>query len=1116
MTLVEDSTTSSSTGTSRKRLVDDRWGNGSTFISTAFDDTDDDDDDDASSSSSTAASIPGMMKISDQTLVTENETNRSQSDHNSLMLSSAAASAAAIHVPPPASSTYQQPQHSSALEPPAHHSQINNSREEDRQSKQQQQQQPQTKTNVSTGAGGTIVRSKSDSSNRSNNSLTKTPSVSFKSFVQVEDGVLTISHHDDNDGNKKDSVETNAITDGDDGGDGDGDEDDGDSIMEDSCRIVPSQRSVGSEEPARPGPPSPREEVNKFDDLVAFSSPRRPPPPPPSDHRTTTTDSNNNNNEDEDEDEDVDDDTIKSLLSYNNKNKKPTTAAVVVVPSNATVARPVGQTATPAVVEQPSAEGSMNYGRLYSSFNSFGQQDKNHDSLFGGLPYGYESFASLRSRAHTVCGDPSSPGSVAVVMTKDEGGSPTTVEVNGKEARLIQSLIQTANESSPNKKKEAVKEWIQSAAAAMLSPSQHTVVENSDRMSTRSNSLMVNELSSPPFADEKRRIRRSASASSGRRLRELRDQSFSAMSGEVHRRSNLEVGLQSIFDGVPLSQTKIRRGSQSVAGDQPTRRASRRDDHNKGRKGERRSRSTSNSRRSRSTSSSRRPRRSAPQTPNSAQKPLKQFSLEEYRLVQSAPTNRRALKRRVHSSSKLPEISEKPSSRGKKSERARSKSAEKKSKRSSSLSKQSVGTTIDEPELTVGDLNKSFIDKFLDHDVEANDSASQFLRPEEEQSTMEENNAALEKYTVDDRRGRDNKKKATRTKTRTSKSPSPRKISKSPSPRKKSGKSKSKETKDETGKSTSHKKKKTKSVKTKSSTKAPAEVPIKDDQHRSRSPEKVTLQDLPRQNIVKQDKNKDGYSPRQSMQKSKSLSNLDVRSYDTDDKLILIDRLKSLESPVATRSKSLRRLVVEKGDSSDDNDDEIFEVSRSSRNAQRNETKKPRSSSSKRSRSGRSATKLRGDRRSGQSSLMRSRSVSAIAPPPISEGSMLEIDHDTNSVCSELTDTFIKDKTKESSVAPDPTDNRRGKIRKHKSFNSRGLSTIGESSASGSCVGDQSTSDSLTKDGDLHISRRWASKPKKNDSATDQEPKSPKRSLDKVEKRRNGFKSMMTKLPFMK
>mmetsp|Transcript_49334 Transcript_49334/g.119653 ORF Transcript_49334/g.119653 Transcript_49334/m.119653 type:complete len:780 (-) Transcript_49334:74-2413(-) len=775
---------------------------------------------------------------------------------------------------------------------------------------------------------------------------------------------------------------------------------------------------------------------------------------------------------------------------------------------------PVGQTTTTsAVVEQPSAEGSMNYGRLYSSFNSFGQQDKNHDSLFGGLPNGYESFASLRSRAHTVCGDPSSPGSVAVVLSKDEGGSPTTVEVNGKEARLIQSLIQTANESSPNKKKEAVKEWIQSAAAAMLSPSQHTVVENSDRMSTRSGSLMVNELSSPPFADEKRRLRRSASASSGRRLRELRDQSFSATSGEVHRRPNLDVGLRSISDGVPLSQTKIRRGSQSVAGDQPTRRASRRDDHNKERRGERRSRSTSNSRRSRSTSSSRRPRRSGPQTPNHVQKPLKQFTLEEFRLVQSAPTNRRAMKRRMHSVSKLPEISEKPSSRGKKSERSRSKSAEKKSKRSSSVSKKSVGTTIDEPELTVEDLNKSFIDKFLDHDVEANDSASQFLRPEEEKSTTQEHKATLEKSTSDDRRGRENKKKTTRTKTRSSKSPSPRKISKSPSPRKKSGKSKSKETKDETGKSTSHKKKKTKSGKmkssTKSSTKAPVEVANKDDHHRSRSPEKVTLQDLPRQ------------SPRpkisQSMQKSKSLSNLDVQSYDTDDKLILIDRLKSLESPVATRSKSLRRLVFpEKGDSSDDNDDEIFEVSRSSRKAQRNETKKPRSSSSKRSRSGRSTTKLKGDRRSGQSSLMRSLSVSAIAPPPISEGSMLEIDHDTSSVCSELTDAFMRDKNKASSVAPDPTDNRRGKIRKHKSFNSRGLSTIGESAASGSLVGDQSTSDSLTKDEDLHISRRWASKPKKDDSTTDQEPKSPKRSVDKVEKRRNGFKNMMTKLPFMK
>jgi hypothetical protein len=409
---------------------------------------------------------------------------------------------------------------------------------------------------------------------------------------------------------------------------------------------------------------------------------------------------------------------------------------------------------------------------------------------------------------------------------------------------------------------------------------------------------------------------------------------------------------------------------------------------------------------------------------------------------------------------------------------------------------------VDEQELMVEDLRKSFLDKFLDHDVEANDSASQFCNPD---GATEDNGLTvkLSNITSDDRSNDSKKKKRTSSNTRSAKNVSPKK---------KSSTFKATD-RDEKLKNTHQKKKKHSSDKKKSKKIVSPDSEDKVQKVRARSPEKATLLDLPRQNVDKEDKSKSSRS-RQSkyshgIQKSKSLSNLDVRSYDTDEKLILIDRLKSLgdgktraQSPAAQRSRSMRKLV-----SRDDDDDEVIEVSRSPRKTQRTDAHKPRSSSSRRS-SRNSTSKLHSDERRMCPDPSRPQSNSAIAPP-ISEGSVLVLDPDNNSVCSELTDIFTRQSTAPPSCRQTAVDSQRGK-----NLSSRGLTTIGESQTSSA---DLSISDSITKDEEVHLSRRWgALRSTKNISTVDQDPKSPKRSVDKVEKKRKGLKNMMAKLPFIK
>lgn len=926
-----------------------------------------------------------------------------------------------------------------------------------------------------------------------------------------------------------------------------------------------------------------------------------------------------------------------------------------------------------------STEKRMNHGKLYSSFSSFGQNKEAPFAAGGGL--NHDSFASLGAYstgmisncldwngshngrptdAHAVCGDPSAHEKLSVVLSTGDGRS-TTVEVSGKEAHIIQSLVEATNESSPSKKKEAVRGWLQSAAATILSPSQHGSILDSERLSTRS-SLMVEV--SPPLAgktdlrthldrrrggertrvqssvainrvgdrslgkyhgqstedninlfDEKKR--RSASASpSGRRPQELLKKSSSTtVSKALHPRRNvgeegesgLTGSLQSFFD---CTSPTNRKGANSVAGDRPSRQRDKSD------------------KRIRSYSDPRRRDRGCPRTPPEQLNSSKEFELDDFMAVRSVPTNRRTMMRRMHEVPALADVPEKSSLIGKKMDKAgRNRSRSSRKRRPKSESKARSEKAANEKEMDMEELNKSFLDKFLDHDVEANDSASQLLSPggtKVEKLDMDEYKASLvdgpiedsicklriapdflessQRLILQDPVGRRDGMKKMKS-VPTLGSPSKRLVelflkedptfpvveekrkSKAASKKVKVEKSKSKGTEDATKRKT-EKKKKTKATNSKSKKTSKESKNRKENGTRASSPEKITLKDLPRQTTEKDSAKKVGGSLRprldRKIQKAKSLSNLDARSYDTTDKLILVERLKSLsktntktdppteigkctcaaiksptvkrtkskKSPVSSssvlqsneggtgvlddhakarfrspRSEEIKRLSrkTSQATTSDESsgDDEIIEVSKSQRKSPSKSSHKQGSTKSSNVRPS-STSKLESSsaRRSGPGLTMpptRALSVRSITQRSLSvqsttqtiaEGSVLEVP-DNSSVCSELTDIFLVDLMDHSSTEG----HTKRKIQKQKSFNSQGLSTIGERSTTS--WADLSNSDSITKDGRLHLSRRWASQPRLDVDGRNHALKSPKRTDDKVGKKK-GLKRFMTNLPFMK
>ena len=127
-----------------------------------------------------------------------------------------------------------------------------------------------------------------------------------------------------------------------------------------------------------------------------------------------------------------------------------------------------------------------------------------------GMESGLSAFLERESRhgrpteAHSVSGDRVASGAISIVLSED--GQSKTYTVGAREAKLVEKLLQATNDVSsktPGKKQitstRSMKGWLEQVAGNLKSPSGHSEIQNSARVSTRS-SLAV-ELS-PPLADD--------------------------------------------------------------------------------------------------------------------------------------------------------------------------------------------------------------------------------------------------------------------------------------------------------------------------------------------------------------------------------------------------------------------------------------------------------------------------------------------------------------------------------------------------------------------------------------------------------------------------------------
>jgi len=206
----------------------------------------------------------------------------------------------------------------------------------------------------------------------------------------------------------------------------------------------------------------------------------------------------------------------------------------------------------------------------------------------------------------------------------------------------------------------------------------------------------------------------------------------------------------------------------------------------------------------------------------------------------------------------------------------------------------STQQTNQEEEMDFEELNKSFLDKFLDHDVEAQDSASQLITspggtPKKKKFDVQQYKAGLTDVPVQD----------SESKPRTAPKLRPASMKKM-----KSVPALGSRTDGLVAPIKSPKKKTKKTGKTKkgSSKKKEKKMSKDDDIEKSANAlksemvhEKLTLQDLPRQSATKIEST-DRWEMSCKLKKSKSLSNLDRRAYDIDDRQLLVQRLKALSN----------------------------------------------------------------------------------------------------------------------------------------------------------------------------------------------------------------------------
>ena len=789
--------------------------------------------------------------------------------------------------------------------------------------------------------------------------------------------------------------------------------------------------------------------------------------------------------------------------------------------------------------------------KMNASFSSFGRREHRHHTNPESFHHSIENFPTpgmlntfmnLQGSQDVQSGSEELPSqdTVSIVMSsRNEEGGVSAFKVGSKEAMIIESLLQTTRESSPTKKREAMMKWLESTASTILSPTQHSTIMDSERLVERSPTIAEIR---PPFDNE------SPSHDQRQDLVKILEEEKQLLSQSRREDTSLFVEGADEDEVVKDSGRILDRSltrANSIAIDRPSQTVVKQ--------------SAKHSPRTRSSSTPRRKMHRAPSKPSDKNKDINIGSRQKdhQRSIDKHENKHERGERNV--------LTKQVSKRSNKSKRQIfNKESDSKGSGDEKLT--------EENEKRYEDMNKSFIDQFLDGDVDDNDSAPHLLISP---GGTAKNNYDVQKYKA---ALGDLPIEASQTKLRIEPEflhSSQRIILHDPLKRSKLKKMKSVPNLDrrsndlvklfvgdESGANASSSKKK-KSKKERKSKKESPRKKGKNERNTRHVPglERLTLLDLPRQSLRKIEQDEVSTSPLR-LQKSKSLSNLDVRAYNIEDRLKLVERLKALSNsedrptvdaviaekvsgkqnkkkkskslPKSTKSlkDSSRRSSIKIGAKLEENEtfekhtsDNKFSPSSVSVRKKKNPVKDVDGIASPPSKPTRKKSHK-------PSELSPSKPVRKVSRPPnessppndvskkseksnddddndrvglrirrgesIAEGSILEVPDD-DSVCSELTDIYSVELMKERNLNKD-------KSNKNLSSINEADTTSGDPNNADLC----SFGDSMTQDKELHLSNRWD-----HPSATESGSEGLKSPTRPVETKKH-FGWLSKKLPFMK
>jgi hypothetical protein len=272
-------------------------------------------------------------------------------------------------------------------------------------------------------------------------------------------------------------------------------------------------------------------------------------------------------------------DTVSTNLSVNSHKSRSADG-----PKTDSLEESLPDVPMPAAKPTPIAWSRKSIPSRAHSFQGGGNDDSSSSVLASFLEM--ESKHGRPSSAHTVSGNQVASDGISISISDD--GRSKTYTVGNQEAKIIEELLRTTHEVSPQKGKKSVTGWLEKAAANMQSPSKHGTIDTqaseiaeSDRISSRS-SMMV-ELS-PQFQNNANTLK---SYLEHKRSKTRRSGAFTVAGDRVSVRFQgkstqelLELldaekrGMSSIQEllGPPLTANIRRSNSKSVTGAQHRRR----------------------------------------------------------------------------------------------------------------------------------------------------------------------------------------------------------------------------------------------------------------------------------------------------------------------------------------------------------------------------------------------------------------------------------------------------------------------------------------------------------------------------------------------------------------